>query len=170
MELTKPEEIANGLKSIFADAILNVEYLDMLTITVKREEAFKVIKKLKEDTSFGFSFLTTLCGLHYPADKPGQKEQLGVVYMLQNMQKNHRVRIKIAFPIEDPNVDSLTPLFDGANWMERETFDFYGIRFKGHPNLKRIYNVDDFGYFPYRKDFPLEEQTRTDKNDAMFGR
>ena len=63
-----------------------------------------------------------------------------------------------------------TWLWDGANWMEREAFDFYGIRFKGHPNLKRILNVEDMDYFPMRKEYHLEDETRTDKNDTMFGR
>ena len=60
--------------------------------------------------------------------------------------------------------------FHAANWMERETYDFYGVNFVGHPNLKRILNVDEMDYFPMRKEFPLEDQTRIDKDDEMFGR
>lgn len=170
MELTQKEELAGGIKSRFSDTILNVEYLDMLTITVKREGIFDIIKSLKEDAEYGFSFLTTMCGMHFPATEQNPKEFLGIVYMLHNMQKNFRIRIKTVFPINEPQVQSITPLFDGANWMEREAFDFYGILFKGHPKLKRILNEENFAYFPMRKDFPLEDQTREDKNDAMFGR
>lgn len=170
MEVLQNDQIANGLKNIFGDSILNVEYLDYLTITVKRDAIYEVVKQLKEDKSYGFGFLTDLCGMHYPSVVTGQKEQLGVVYMLHSLEKNFRVRLKTFFSIDDPNVASLTSLYDGANWMEREAYDFFGIIFKGHPKLKRIMNTDDFQYFPYRKNFPLEDQTRTDKNDAMFGR
>lgn len=170
MEVLQNDQIASGLKNIFGDSILNVEYLDYLTITVNRDAILEVVKQLKEDSVYGFGFLTDLCGMHFPASVTGQKEQLGVVYMLHSLEKNFRIRLKILFPIDDPYVNSLTSLFNGANWLEREAFDFYGIQFKGHPNLKRIMNTDDFQYFPYRKNFPLEDQTRTDKNDAMFGR
>jgi NADH-quinone oxidoreductase subunit C len=170
MEVLQNDQIASGLKNIFGDSILNVEYLDYLTITVKREAILDIVKQLKEDSNYGFGFLTDLCGMHFPSSLTGQKEQLGVVYMLHSFEKNFRIRLKIYFPIDEPFVNSLTSLFSGANWLEREAYDFYGIQFKGHPNLKRIMNTDDFQYFPYRKNFPLEDQTRTDKNDSMFGR
>jgi NADH-quinone oxidoreductase subunit C len=67
-------------------------------------------------------------------------------------------------------VATLTSVFQAANWMERETYDFYGVNFEGHPNLKRILNVDEMTIFPMRKEYPLEDQVRQDKNDTMFGR
>jgi NADH-quinone oxidoreductase subunit C len=78
--------------------------------------------------------------------------------------------MKVFAPIEKPNVYTATGLFKGANWMERETYDFYGVNFVGHPNLKRVLNVDEMDYHPLRKEFPLEDQTRIDKDDEMFGR
>ncbi|MCC7051340.1 MAG: NADH-quinone oxidoreductase subunit C [Bacteroidia bacterium] len=170
MEVQSNDQLAGAIKVSFGDDILGVEYLDMLTIIVKSDAIYKVIKKLKEDAAYGFGFLTTMCGMHYPATITGGKEQLGMVYMLHSLEKNFRLRIKIYFPIEHPTVNSITDIFNGANWMEREAFDFFGIKFNGHPNLKRILNRDDFAYYPLRKNFPVEEQTRTDKNDAMFGR
>jgi NADH-quinone oxidoreductase subunit C len=86
------------------------------------------------------------------------------------MIDNVRIRLKIFFPIEDPNVPTLTNLFLTANWMEREAYDFFGINFTGHPNMKRILNIDEMDYFPMRKEYAIEDGTRTDKDDTMFGR
>ena len=84
--------------------------------------------------------------------------------------KSIRIRIKAFTTIDDLKFESITGLFSTANWMEREAFDFYGILFEGHPNLKRILNVEDMDYFPLRKEYPLEDATRNDKIDALFGR
>jgi NADH-quinone oxidoreductase subunit C len=81
-----------------------------------------------------------------------------------------RLRFKIFVPVAAPDVFTACNLFSSANWMERETYDFYGVNFVGHPNLKRILNVDEMDYFPLRKEYPLEDQTRIDKDDEMFGR
>ncbi len=115
----------------------------------------------------GFTFLTDLCGVNYP-DQQGA--ELVVVYHLHNFVENIRLRYSVAVPVAQPDVFTATKLFESANWMERETYDFYGINFVGHPNLKRILNVDEMDYFPLRKEFPLEDQTRIDKDDEMFGR
>ena len=165
-ELVK-QEFQDGIKSKLGDAVLDVQMLDMLTITVKRDAIFNVIKCLKEEPEFNFMYLTSMCGMHF---ENTTNEQLGMVYMLHNLEKNWRVRIKIYFPLNDPNVSTITPLFSAANWMEREAYDFFGILFKGHPNLKRILNMEDISFFPLRKDFPLEDPNRKDKDDAMFGR
>jgi NADH-quinone oxidoreductase subunit C len=120
---------------------------------------------LRDDNELQFSFLTTLCGMHYPGS-----QQLGVVYHLHNLAENHRIRIKTTVPESDPVLPTITSVWPSANWQERETYDFYGIQFEGHPNLVRILNMDDMVGFPLRKDFPLEDQTREDKDDSMFGR
>jgi NADH-quinone oxidoreductase subunit C len=93
-----------------------------------------------------------------------------VVYHLHNLVNNVRIRFKVFTDINKPDVYTASGLFSAANWMERETYDFYGINFVGHPNLKRILNVDEMDYFPMRKEFPLEDSTRIDKDDEMFGR
>lgn len=86
------------------------------------------------------------------------------------MENNVRLRIKTFIPIAKPEIASVTSLYSSANWMERETYDFYGIIFTGHPNLTRILNVDEMDYFPMRKEYPLEDGTRQDKVDEYFGR
>jgi NADH-quinone oxidoreductase subunit C len=93
-----------------------------------------------------------------------------VVYHLHNLQENMRIRFTVYTSIAFPDVFTASKLFSSANWMERETYDFYGVNFLGHPNLKRILNVDEMDYFPLRKEYPLEDQTRIDKDDEMFGR
>ncbi|TSA28056.1 MAG: NADH-quinone oxidoreductase subunit C [Bacteroidetes bacterium] len=139
---------------------------DMLTVTVGKSIIHEVIRFLKEDEMMGFTFLTTLCGIHFP-DSP---LPLGVIYHLHNLTENRRIRVKTFVPQESPHLPSITPLFAAANWMERETFDFYGIIFDGHPNLQRILNVEYLDYFPLRKEYPLEDPTREDKDDRFFGR
>lgn len=150
----------------FGESIGHHEVMaDMLCITVKKEVIHDVLLFLHDDKELQYNFLTTLCGMHYP-----EKEQLGVVYHLHSFENNHRIRIKTATPLSDPQIATVTTIWSAANWMERETYDFYGILFEGHPNLQRILNVDDMIGFPMRKEFPLEDQTREDKDDSMFGR
>ena len=162
------QHIHEKLQAKFGDAIISAEQsYDFPVYVIKREKLFEIVQYLKEDSEMGFEFLTTLCGLHYPENK-GQ--ELGMMYQLHNMPKNWRIRLKTFFPVTDPQVPTLTPLFSSANWQERQEFDFFGIKFTGHPNLKRILNMDEMNYHPMRKEYPLEDGSRTDKNDAMFGR
>jgi NADH-quinone oxidoreductase subunit C len=139
----------------------------MLTFTTSREKLVDLFKYLYDHKEFQYQFLTTLCGVHYP-DQVGR--ELGVVYHLHSLVQNHRIRIKTFVPIDNPLVPTLTGLFNSANWQERETYDFFGIEFTGHPDLRRIMNVDEMYYFPLRKEYPLEDQQRRDKDDRMFGR
>ncbi|HEX2684544.1 MAG TPA: NADH-quinone oxidoreductase subunit C [Ferruginibacter sp.] len=139
----------------------------MLTFTAPKELNLKVLQFLYDDPELRFRFLTDLQAVHYPNNKGAE---LAVVYHLHNMVDNVRIRFKVFTDISSPDVFSATALYQAANWMERETYDFYGVNFVGHPNLIRILNVDEMDYFPMRKEFPLEEQSRVDKDDEMFGR
>lgn len=141
---------------------------EMLTVEVSSEALFELMKFLKQDHQLSFNFLTDVCGVHYPdysADKT-----FCVVYHLHNWQKNVRIRVKAFLPNENPEIDSVVSLYPSANWQERETYDFYGIRFKNHPQLKRILNMDEMESFPLRKEFPMEDGGRSDKDDRFFGR
>jgi len=139
----------------------------MLTFTAPKDMNLKVLQFLFDDEILRFTFLTDLQAVHYPNNTGAE---LAVVYHLHNLQDNIRIRLKVFTDIQQPDVFSATALYQSANFMERETYDFYGVNFTGHPNLIRILNVDEMDYFPMRKEFPLEDQTRVDKDDEMFGR
>ncbi|HZE82821.1 MAG TPA: NADH-quinone oxidoreductase subunit C [Puia sp.] len=167
MDLTN-ETIKERLTGKFGDQLSQFEEpYGMLTFEAPAALNLKVMQFLFDDTELRFQFLTDLCAVHYP-DQQGK--ELAVVYHLHNLADNVRIRMKIFVPVEKPDVFTATQLYSSANWMERETYDFYGVNFIGHPNLIRILNVDEMEYFPMRKEFPLEDQTRIDKDDAMFGR
>jgi NADH-quinone oxidoreductase subunit C len=167
MSLTN-ERIKERLSEKFGEQITNFEEpYGMLTFEVPKDMNLKLLQFLYDDPELRFQFLTTLCAVHYP-DQKGR--ELAIVYHLHNLTDNIRIRFKIFTGINQPDVFTATKLYEAANWMERETYDFYGVNFVGHPNLKRILNVDEMDYFPMRKEFPLEDQTRKDKDDEMFGR
>lgn len=167
MALTN-ENIIQRLTAQFPESITEVgEPYGLLTFSAPKDLNLKVLQFLYDDPALRFQFLTDLTAVHYP-DRKG--EELAVVYHLHNLRDNIRVRFKVYTDIAKPEVFSATALYAGANWMERETYDFFGIRFLGHPNLKRILNVEEMDYFPMRKEYPLEDQTRVDKDDDMFGR
>jgi NADH-quinone oxidoreductase subunit C len=166
MDAAVQDKIVSTIKDKFEDQVLHAGMLsDFLTITLKKEKIIEVIRYLYDHPEMKFQYLTTLCGIHYP-----DLQQIAVMYQLHNLYNNVRLRLKIYLPEGNPTVPTLTSVFQAANWMERETYDFYGVDFEGHPNLKRILNVDEMIIFPMRKEYPLEDQVRQDKNDSMFGR
>ena len=166
MDSTAQEKIINIIKEKFEGDVLLIENpYNFLTITLKKERIIELIKYLYDHKEAQFQYLTDLCGIHFP-----DLNQIAVSYMLHSLVNNYRIRIKIYLSADNPVTPTLTPIFEGANWMERETFDFYGVQFEGHPNLKRILNVEEMTIFPLRKEFPLEDQVREDKQDFMFGR
>ena len=149
----------------FGDKVLAVEQeRDLLCIHVKKEAVHELLRTLRDE--LGFHFLTTCCGMHFPGDA----QEFGMVYHLHNMRAGHRIRVKCRTTANDLEYPTTTDLWPTANWMEREAWDFFGIKFRGHPNLKRILNMEDFPAFPLRKDYPLEDPTRKDKDDRFFGR
>ena len=162
------EIIKQKLTEKFGDQLTDwQEPYGMLTFTAPKEINLKVLQFLFDDEELKFNFLTDLQAVHYPDNKGAE---LAVVYHLHNWRDSVRIRFKVFTAINQPDVYSATALYQSANFMERETYDFYGVNFVGHPNLIRILNVDEMDYFPLRKEYPLEDQTRIDKDDDMFGR
>ncbi|HEU4575761.1 MAG TPA: NADH-quinone oxidoreductase subunit C [Chitinophagaceae bacterium] len=162
------ENIRQRLLEKFPDQVTGFEEpYGLLSFEAPKEINLKVLNFLFDDSELKFRFLTDLCAVHYPNQ---QGRELAVVYHLHNLEDNMRIRFKVFTDINQPDVYTATGLFSSANWMERETYDFFGVNFVGHPNLKRILNVEEMDYFPLRKEFPLEDQSRIDKDDEMFGR
>lgn len=159
-------QLKTSIEQQFPDSVIAAELpYNFPSLTIKHEYIKEVLRFLKEDKTWNFFFLTDLTGIQTEDEK-----HLGVIYHLHNMISNQRVRIKTFFSIDNPEIPTVTDLWKTANWMERETYDFFGIIFKGHPDLRRILNPDEMDIFPLRKEFPVEDQTREDKDDSMFGR
>ena len=167
MALTN-DRIKERLIEKFGEQVSNFEEpYGLLTFEIPKDLNLKLMQFLYDDEELKFQFLTTLCAVHYPDNKGSE---LAMVYHLHNLTDNIRIRFKAYLDINKPDIFTATKLFEAANWLERETYDFYGVNFIGHPNLVRILNVDEMDYFPMRKEYPLEDQTRKDKDDEMFGR
>jgi NADH-quinone oxidoreductase subunit C len=161
-------QIQEKITQKFGISALNFEMQkDIFSFEVASDSIHEVIQFLKEDQDLNFHFLTDLCGIHFPDND--ENHQFAVVYHMHNWIENVRIRIK-TYLTGNPEVDTVTDLFLTANWMERETWDFFGINFKGHPQLKRILNMDEMISHPMRKEFPMEDSGRTDKDDRFFGR
>lgn len=160
------ENIKDSLSKVFPNAGIDViENKGMLQCEIPADNNLEIVSYLNKELDF--IFLTDITAAHYP-DQKGR--ELCVITHLHNLVDNVRLRLRAYMPIEQPDTYSLTPIFSGADWMERETYDFFGVNFKGHPNLVRILNVDDMDYFPMRKEYQMEDPTRLDKDDIMFGR
>ncbi len=162
------EVLQQTLEQQFPNAVHNfLESFGVMEFETTQPQSLKVLTFLYDNENFQYRFLADLTAVHFP-EKKGQ--ELQVVYHLHQLEKKNTIRIKVNVPIEKSEVFSASALFAAANWMERETYDFFGVQFIGHPNLKRILNVDEMDYFPLRKEYGLEDNTRLDKDDEMFGR
>ena len=150
-----------------SDVIASEVNFGILTLEIVANKSYEIIEWLNKDEILDCSFLTLLGGVHYPDEL---NREFAIVYHLHSWRKDFRLRLKVFVPAENPTVRSIVKIYNGANWMERETYDFFGIKFEGHPDLRRILNMDDMDYFPMRKEYALEDATREDKDDRFFGR
>lgn len=167
MDKLTNQYIIESLREKFGEAVQIIgEPHSLLTLSTSADQIIEVLTYLKNSESLRFNYLTDITGVHYP----NQEKAFAVVYHLHNLFQNFRVRIKVFLDGVNPTIPTATNLWKGANWMERETYDFYGIIFEGHPDLRRILNMDDLEVFPMRKEHPLEDPNRVDKKDFYFGR
>jgi NADH-quinone oxidoreductase subunit C len=123
-----------------------------ITFHVAREHLGTLARHLRDDAHLRFEFCSSVSGVHYPADKDAE---LHAVYQLQSMTHNRRIRLEVSCPDADPHIPSVVATYPTADWHERETWDFFGIIFDGHPALTRILMPDDWPGHPQRKDYPL---------------
>ncbi len=149
--------ILEKIKANFGQAVLETHsFRGDDTALVSREKIFELAKFLKEDPELDFNILMDLTAVDYlKMEKPYRYE---VVYHFFSLAKKHRVRIKVPLTEENPSVATLTSLWPIANWFEREVWDMFGIRFEGHPNLKRIMMYEEFVGHPLRKDYPVRKR------------
>lgn len=155
--------LCSRLSERFSGSITELEESDFPSLDIKPDFILSFLTYLREEE--GFLMLTDLTGVHFP-----DTAQFCVVYHLHDLAKNFRLRLRVYLPEDKPQIASACSVYSGANFMERETYDFFGIIFEGHPNLKRILNCETMEYFPLRKEYTLEDALREDKDDDMFGR
>jgi NADH-quinone oxidoreductase subunit C len=144
----RPTELADRLSVSFPDVLVA---RDEVTVTVSRDGLVEALERLRGEDDLSFRFLADVAA----TDWPGLEPRFWVAYELLSMDHLHRVRVKVGLPADDPRVASATSVFTTANWLEREVYDFFGIVFEGHPDLRRIEMPEDWVGHPLRKDHPL---------------
>jgi NADH-quinone oxidoreductase subunit C len=123
-------------------------------VLVPRERALDALRALRDDTALAFDVLTDLTVVDYL----GRAPRFEVVYQLNSLEHHHRLRVKVGVPGDDPTIASATPLWNSALWAEREAWDLFGVRFVGHPDLRRILMYPEFEGHPLRKDYPVNKR------------
>jgi NADH-quinone oxidoreductase subunit C len=149
----EPLEIVKRIKDKFFSEVVDVkEFRDQVSVSVKREKLLEICRYLHDDPDMHMDYLADLCGVDYPDNK----FRFEVVYNLFSMKHEHRLIIKALLPEDEPAVESVVSVWNGANWHEREACDMYGIVFNNHPDLRRILMPEDWEGYPLRKDYPLK--------------
>lgn len=146
------DSILEKIKQHAGEALIHTnEFRGEFTVVVKKEEIARLCTFLRDDEQLKFDSLRDICG----ADYYRPDDRFEVVYNLYSLKTNFRLRLKVRVDESDLHVPTVTGVWAGADWMEREAYDMYGILFDGHPDLRRIYMPEEFEHYPLRKDFPL---------------
>lgn len=147
----------------FAEHVLETtEFRGQLAFTVKQDRNCEIAEFLKTDPDLAYDYLEDICGADY-LEYEGAKDRFCVIYQFYSFKNNHRVRVKVFLPGNNPSLDSLTCLWKSAGFPEREIYDMYGITFRNHPDMRRLLMPDDFGSNPLRKDYPLKGKGERDR-------
>lgn len=163
----KSSDISILIKEKFSSEFIeSLEFRGQVSVLLKKQRSKEILKWLREDTSLDFNYLVDICGVDYLNKKNPRFE---VVYHLFSIKQKHFIRIRFQVPDKEtdeslePVIDSVTDIWKGANWHERECFDMYGIVFDGHPDLRRILMPEDWIGYPLRKDYPLKSDLGKDE-------
>ena len=145
--------IAEGMQERFPTEVKEIrEFRGQVSVRIRKNRLKEIMEYLHDTPELCFSYLRDLCGVDYLGKKEPRFE---VVYQLYSISHRHAIRIRADVPEDDPVIDSVVGVWDGANWHERECYDMFGIRFAGHPDLRRILMPEDWEGYPLRKDYPL---------------
>ncbi len=156
-------ELGGVVEALLGEKVLSIStYFGEMSLTIARDDIIPVLRKLKDDPRLQFWSFIDLCGVDYPE----RDERFEVVYHLLSPRQNARIRIKLSTDEETP-VPSVTGLYPGADWFEREAWDMYGILFTGHPDLRRLLTDYGFDGHPLRKDFPLTGYVEVRYDDEL---
>ncbi len=166
-------------KRILGDAVVSTsQFRGDETLVVKSEQIASVLQKLRDDSDLAMDFLVDLTALdRFGLDLKEGEARFEVVYHLRSMKSGARLRIKAPLqdiptadggldPLSAPEIDTVTHLWAGANWYEREVYDMFGIHFKGHPDQRRILMYEEFIGYPLRKDYPKEKRQPLVRRDG----
>ncbi len=140
----RPSALAERVRGRFADVL---EVRDEVMILVDRSELLDALSWLRAEPDLSFGFLSFVTA----TDRPEGDPRFSVVYQLRSLEHHHVLRVKVGVPQDDPHVPSVVPLYPTADWHERETYDFFGVVFDGHPDLRRILLPEDWDGYPLRK-------------------
>jgi NADH-quinone oxidoreductase subunit C len=150
----EPVKIAEEIKKRFPEEVLGiVEFRGQVSLVIRKERLLEICRWLHDDPELRFDYLKDLCGVDYLGKKAVRFE---VVYTLYSMSHRHMIRLRAEVGEDDPAIDSVMPVWIGADWHERECYDMFGIVFNGHPDLRRILLPEDWEGHPLKKDYPLE--------------
>ncbi len=148
-------QTAGRVQTRFPDAVVEqTEFRDEITLTVKRERIFDLAGFMRDTPELLYKHLADITCVDY-LHLSAERGRFAMVYLFYSFKYGDRIRLKSFLPEEDPRIDSLVPLWQTADWLEREVFDMFGVVFRNHPDLRRILMPEDSIHFPLRKDYPL---------------
>ncbi|MCB9455217.1 MAG: NADH-quinone oxidoreductase subunit C [Anaerolineaceae bacterium] len=168
MDIPKALDPAEAIQKALPDALQDVKtFRGETTLVIVPAQLVKVAQFFRDTAGLVYNYLSDISAVDYAEVSPvgsvigisGRPERFGVSYHLYSMLYNRRLRLKVFLPEDDPQVSTVTGIWPGANWLEREIYDLMGVTFVGHPNMKRVLLPDDWDGHPHRRDYPLGYET-----------
>lgn len=150
------DKVREFLKKNFEEAIVREDnFRNQQSFYIKREYLYDICRALKAEPELEFVLLSDICSLDWLGDVEEKEGRFEVIYNLYSLKSKYRLLLKVRLTESEPTIDTVTTIWQGANWMEREVFDLMGITFVGHPDLRKIVTPDELEGYPLRKDYPL---------------